>query len=134
MLPGRLKQAEQIGRQIAAAGMTQGTKATPVNSTIFSGGLYGTEVGGATPQHIRGLQKVVAFALWKNASPRNRLATLLQWGMEPWVHMCVKTLMFWWRLTDRGFSAKSSGKIIGRRVKKAEDGQMGPYNTWSNLV
>ena len=60
VLPGRLTQAEGIGKHIAAAGMTKGIRATQVKAMIFSGGLYGTEVAGANTQHIIGLRKVVA--------------------------------------------------------------------------
>ena len=63
----------------------------------------GVEVQAATMGHVDGLRKAVSYALWKQKGPRNRLATLLLLKMEPWVIMCQRIMVQWWRQAIAGY-------------------------------
>ena len=102
-MPQRLEKVQGLARQIAVAGLPWGARQNQSKALLFSGGLYGVEVQAATLGHVEGLRRAVSYALWKTKGPRNRLATLLLLKMDPWVAMCQRIMMHWWRQATAGF-------------------------------
>ena len=102
-MPHRLEKVQRLARQIAVAGLPWRASQNQSTALLFSGGLYGVEVQAATLRHVERLRRAVSYALWRQQGPRNRLATLLLLKMDPWVVMCQRIMMHWWRQAIAGF-------------------------------
>ncbi len=122
VLPDRGAKVEKIAQQIQSAGMAREVKVTQAKSLLCSAGLYGVELWGATRAYLGKAGKARAVAIWGSKGPRNRGATLLAMGLDPWVTMNVLTMTHWARMArmrffeieDRGDYWEDCKSLLGK--------------------